>query len=72
MAERIRAAIVGATGYTGAELVRLLWAHPGVEVTSLVGNRTAGEAVSNVLPSLAGLRGGTIEAFDPADLAPLK
>lgn len=65
----IRAAIVGATGYTGAELVRLLHGHPEAQVTAFVGHSTAGQAVSSVLPSLVGIEHGAVEAFDAAALA---
>lgn len=65
----VRAVIVGATGYTGAELIRLLLAHPDVELTGLVGHSKAGEPVSTVLPSLAGLIDGEIAAFEPAEIA---
>jgi N-acetyl-gamma-glutamyl-phosphate reductase len=41
-------AILGASGYTGAELVRLLARHPHVEIVALTGDRKAGEAMSDV------------------------
>jgi N-acetyl-gamma-glutamyl-phosphate reductase len=65
----IPAVVVGATGYTGAELVRLLSAHPGAEIVSLVGHSTAGESVSHVLPSLAGLWRGDVAPFEPRTIA---
>ncbi|MFW2387709.1 MAG: N-acetyl-gamma-glutamyl-phosphate reductase [Polyangiales bacterium] len=65
----IRATIVGGTGYTGAELVRLVLGHPSLELASIVGNTTAGQAVSDVLPSLRGVVGGQVEAFDPDAIA---
>lgn len=65
----IRAVIVGATGYTGAELARLLLGHPGVELTGLVGHSTAGEPIATVLPSLAGLVTGEVVPFDPREIA---
>jgi N-acetyl-gamma-glutamyl-phosphate reductase len=66
----IRAVVVGASGYTGAELVRLLLAHPSVEVSALIAHSTAGEPVSSTLPSLAGIVDGTLEPFDdPAAIA---
>ena len=40
----IRAIVVGGTGYTGAELVRLALGHPSLELVSIVGNTTAGQA----------------------------
>lgn len=65
----IRAIVVGGTGYTGAELVRLALAHPSLEVTAIVGNTTAGQAVANILPSLKGVIDGTVQAFDPDAIA---
>ena len=41
---KLRVAVVGATGYTGAELLRLLLGHPGVEVSCVVGASKAGGA----------------------------
>ncbi|MFD0978684.1 N-acetyl-gamma-glutamyl-phosphate reductase [Tropicimonas aquimaris] len=45
-------AILGASGYTGAELVRLIATHPGLEVRALSGDRKAGMAMSEVYPHL--------------------
>ncbi|MGE0787150.1 MAG: N-acetyl-gamma-glutamyl-phosphate reductase [Sandaracinaceae bacterium] len=65
----VRASVVGATGYTGGELVRLLRGHPHVELGSLVGHRSAGAPVAEALPSLAGLVSGTIQSFDADRIA---
>jgi N-acetyl-gamma-glutamyl-phosphate reductase len=65
----IRAIVVGGTGYTGAELVRLLLGHPFVELVSIVGNTTAGQPVADVLPSLRGVLDGAVRAFDPDAVA---
>ncbi|CBN75215.1 N-acetyl-gamma-glutamyl-phosphate reductase, C-terminal part [Ectocarpus siliculosus] len=46
----VRVAILGASGYTGAELVRLLLGHTGVEITVLTGNTQAGQEFSAVYP----------------------
>ena len=43
----IRAGIVGGTGYTGVELVRLLIRHPGVELRVITSRGEAGRAVMN-------------------------
>lgn len=49
-AKPIRVAILGASGYTGAELVRMLLSHTGVEITVLTGNTQAGQPFSTVYP----------------------
>ncbi len=49
---KIKAAILGASGYTGAELVRLLQRHPGVEITLLTADRKAGQPLEQVFPHL--------------------
>ena len=48
----IRAAIFGAAGYGGVELVRLLLDHPEVEVTYIAGHTTAGQKLSDMYPSM--------------------
>ena len=49
----IRVAIVGATGYVGAELIRLLALHPHVEITGLVGRERKGDPIAHIHPHLA-------------------
>jgi len=51
----IRAAIVGGTGYTGVELLRILVLHPGVEVAVVTSRSDAGQRVDAIYPSLRGL-----------------
>src|SRR5438477_5291585 len=53
--ERVPAAIIGASGYVGAELVRLLRHHPHIELAGLYANRRAGEVVARDQPQLSGL-----------------
>ncbi|MCX7889786.1 MAG: N-acetyl-gamma-glutamyl-phosphate reductase [Rhodobacteraceae bacterium] len=48
-------AILGASGYTGAELVRLIATHPGLRIAALSGDRKAGMAMAEVFPFLAHL-----------------
>ncbi|WP_193166063.1 N-acetyl-gamma-glutamyl-phosphate reductase [Microbulbifer hainanensis] len=50
----IKVAIVGGTGYTGVELLRLLSAHPQVELTAITSRALAGTAVAELFPSLRG------------------
>ena len=65
----IRAIVVGGTGYTGAELVRLVLGHPSLELVSIVGNTTAGQVVSDVLPSLKGIVDAVVQPFEPDVIA---
>jgi N-acetyl-gamma-glutamyl-phosphate reductase len=50
----IRAGIVGATGYTGVELLRLLLSHPGAEPVVVTSRGNAGEALDAMFPNLRG------------------
>lgn len=52
--QKIRVAIVGASGYTGVELIRLLTAHPQVELVALTGDSKAGQPAEAVYPHLRG------------------
>ena len=49
----IRVAVVGATGYAGGELIRLLARHPNVEVVGLVGRERHADPIAGIHPSLA-------------------
>jgi N-acetyl-gamma-glutamyl-phosphate reductase len=65
----IKVGIVGGTGYTGVELLRLLAQHPEVELTAITSRAEAGGAVADMFPSLRGRVG--LHFSDPAT-APLK
>lgn len=67
----IRAGIVGGSGYTGGELLRLLLAHPHVAVTQVTSQRSAGRFGHGLHPNLRGatqLKFTTIEELQPCDL----
>jgi len=64
----IKAGIVGGTGYTGVELLRLLAKHPEVEVTVITSRAEAGVKVADMYPSL---RGHIDLAFTEPDVAVL-
>ncbi|HBN31107.1 MAG TPA: N-acetyl-gamma-glutamyl-phosphate reductase, partial [Rhodobacteraceae bacterium] len=51
MANISNVAILGASGYTGAELVRLIATHPFMRITALTGERKAGMAMADVFPA---------------------
>ncbi len=64
-------AIFGASGYTGAELVRLIATHPALDIKALTADRRAGEEMGAVFPHLAHLdlpRLTRIEEVDPGKL----
>lgn len=65
--EQIRVGIVGASGYGGVQLVRLLSEHPTAEITYLGGNSSAGKAYSEIYPHLTVPL--TVEAVDPQQIA---
>ncbi|MFF3449622.1 N-acetyl-gamma-glutamyl-phosphate reductase [Streptomyces sp. NPDC002667] len=48
----MRAAVAGASGYAGGELLRLLLAHPGIEIGTLTGNSNAGRRLGGIQPHL--------------------
>ena len=64
----IRTAILGASGYVGGELLRLLAAHPELRATKLFGESKAGRPISEVHPHLAPVYAGSFEKFDDAAL----
>jgi len=53
--DRIRVAVAGASGYMGAELLRLLLTHPRVTLTGVTSERLAGEPLAQAYPHLRGL-----------------
>jgi N-acetyl-gamma-glutamyl-phosphate reductase len=66
---KIRAAIVGATGYTGVELIRLLIGHPAVEIAALTTESYADLPIGEVFPSMSGLLEMTLKKLDPPEVA---
>ncbi|CAA7620823.1 N-acetyl-gamma-glutamyl-phosphate reductase [Candidatus Terasakiella magnetica] len=65
----VKVAILGASGYTGAELVRLLALHPHFRITVMTGDRKAGQPMADVFPHLAGLALPDLVAIDQVDFA---
>ncbi len=51
--DKIRTAVIGASGYTGADLVRLAVRHPDIEIVALTANSHAGKPMAQVYPHLA-------------------
>ena len=67
MAHRI--IILGASGYTGAELVRLIALHPQMEIVALSADRKAGLEMRDVFPHLAHLSLPILKKIDEIDMA---
>jgi len=53
MPSPVRIAVLGASGYTGADLVRLALAHPAIEIVALAANARAGQSMASVWPHFA-------------------
>ena len=64
-----RVAIVGATGYTGAELVRILSGHPQVDVTLVTSRQHIGVRLERIFPAMAGLVDLVCEEYSLDQLA---
>jgi N-acetyl-gamma-glutamyl-phosphate reductase len=65
----LRAAIIGAAGYTGAELLRLVHRHPELELRVVAARDNAGKKLGDVLPATLGVSGVgelVLEAFEPS------
>ncbi|WP_439546305.1 N-acetyl-gamma-glutamyl-phosphate reductase [Sandarakinorhabdus sp.] len=53
MTDRLRIAVLGASGYTGADLVRLAITHPRMEIAALAANAKAGQTMAAIWPHFA-------------------
>ncbi len=60
----IRVGVIGATGYAGAELVRILSDHPDVQLTALTSRKYAGMKYDSIYPSMAGVVNLACEEFN--------
>jgi len=68
-ASMVTVGIIGASGYTGAELLRICASHPDLRVSVATGDSQAGTAVADLYPSLAGAYGDLVFAPWDASLA---
>ncbi len=65
----MKVAVVGASGYTGLELLRILLRHPRTEIVAVTSEQRAGLPLGEAFPSLAGLSDLCFERAEPAALA---
>jgi N-acetyl-gamma-glutamyl-phosphate reductase len=72
MAAKAKIGVLGASGYTGAELVRLLLRHPQVDIALLTADRRAGKSMADVFPQFSPYALPTLTAIDGADWTALK
>jgi len=49
---KVRTAIIGASGYSGEELVRLLLNHPSADLTAVTSRQYAGKTIAEIFPKL--------------------
>lgn len=66
--KEISACVLGASGYTGAELVRLLCGHPRARVSYVSAARHAGKTLAEVFPHLEGTTDLELGGTDPSDI----
>ena len=68
---KIRIGVLGASGYTGGELLRLLAGHDGMDVAMLSAERRAGRRVAEVFPHLASMNAPDLVSIDALDYGAL-
>ncbi|HEY6011500.1 MAG TPA: N-acetyl-gamma-glutamyl-phosphate reductase, partial [Nitrospirota bacterium] len=68
-ASKLNIAIVGSSGYTGGELMRILLNHPRATVTAITSEKSAGKPITSIFPHLAGLTSLVCEPLDPDAVA---
>ncbi len=66
-AKKARIGVLGASGYTGAELLRLLICHPRAEIALLTADRRAGNTMADVFPQFLPYALPTLSALDAAN-----
>ncbi|WP_018969668.1 N-acetyl-gamma-glutamyl-phosphate reductase [Rubritalea marina] len=63
--QRIKVAVIGASGYTGMELLRLLLMHPHAELSCVTSRQYAGQPLSEVFPRFAQVEGSDLPFIEP-------
>lgn len=63
--DKVKAAIVGSTGYGGVELIRLLASHPHVDVTSVISSSSEGTPIAEGYPHLTEICTDLLDGVDP-------
>lgn len=61
----VKVSIIGASGYSGAELIKILVHHKGVQIDKIFSNTTAGKHVTEILPAFSKIIDKKLEAYTP-------
>jgi N-acetyl-gamma-glutamyl-phosphate reductase len=67
MSDKIRVGVLGASGYTGADLVRLALLHPKLEIAALTASSHAGKAMAEVFPHFSFVELPKLTTVEAAD-----
>ncbi len=67
MPDKAKIAVLGASGYTGAELVRLLLRHPAADISLLTAERRAGKTMAEVFPQFSPYALPVLSSLEQAD-----
>lgn len=67
--KKLQIAIIGASGYTGAELIRILLNHPKVEIAALIANSNAGQKIEQLYPHLIHYNLPDLKKLDDIDFS---
>jgi N-acetyl-gamma-glutamyl-phosphate reductase len=67
--KKINVAVIGASGYTGAELIRILVNHPNVKITSLVANSSAGKNIDEIFSHLKPFKLPALQRVEDVDFS---
>ncbi len=63
--EKIKTIVLGASGYTGIELLRILCSHPAVELVGITSRANAGKELAEVLPRFRGMESASLPFIEP-------
>ncbi|MBI5192173.1 MAG: N-acetyl-gamma-glutamyl-phosphate reductase [Nitrospirae bacterium] len=69
MTHKLKVAIAGASGYTGGELLRLLYNHPEVEIVAVTSEKSAGSPLVQTFPNLKKFFNLNLEPLDPLKIS---
>ena len=72
MSAKVKIAVVGASGYSGMELLRLLSRHDGVEIVAVTSRSLSGKVLSSEFPRLKGVGNADSLRFTDPDVAQMK